>query len=722
MDNKYKIATIINYCTNDYKFIGHCIKEAKLFSDQVIVPVCDHFLDGTPENRELLEKTYKENSDNVEFYEYKYDNNVFENLEYCAVHACSRLEGFRRIKDDIDYIIFLDADEIIEGTRFKEFLDRSDFNNYNALSFSSYYYFREVTLRANKLQDSTIMVNKRLLTSDMLNQVIAGGYDRTGIGGIDSVVPGEKMRNIPGLDGKPMIHHYSWVRTKDEMLKKVQTFGHKSDGDWISLVENEFSQDFKGIDFIHGYKYEVVEPYITIGNGHHVKGHEITRSFIIPVLDYSPHSPYNIETLLKDLENIPGEVICVFNSIEVFDKLHNHPRIDKYCFNSLNAGVSRSWNIGINMAEGRTAFILNADVHIRSLAVSQLESYLLRLDKAVIVGPQGAIIDYKNHRDKKYYGKGTFREPVKVDAVSGFLFAIHLERYIKNNLLFDVQFSPCFYEEWDIGLQIMQAGLACYAIPVTDFEHHMGASQDETLSVNYFGRNMSREDILPNNRERFIAKWKNDISSEESGGLNLSKAQRFECFLEKVKRETYPEPVADLPAAITEKTLDMFLKKHSLPENSRVLDVGCGQGVALELFKKERFSAVGITLNSEDVSVCRRKGYEVYEMDQSFLEFDNEEFDFIWCRHCLEHSIFPYFTLSELFRVLKRNGYLYIEVPAPDTISNHHINKNHYSVLGKKMWLELIKRTGFNILDIMNIPVQLKIGEDLYWAFVLQKP
>ena len=43
---------------------------------------------------------------------------------------------------------------------------------------------------------------------------------------------------------------------------------------------------------------------------------EVLRSFIIPVLDYSPHSPYNINTLLVDLEEIHGEVICVFNSRE----------------------------------------------------------------------------------------------------------------------------------------------------------------------------------------------------------------------------------------------------------------------------------------------------------------------------------------------------------------------------------------------------------------------
>ena len=177
-----------------------------------------------------------------------------------------------------------------------------------------------------------------------------------------------------------------------------------------------------------------------------LKNPEITRSFIIPVLDYSPHSPYNINTLLKDLEEIHGEVICIFNSHEVFDKLRDHPRIDKYCSNSLNAGVSRSWNIGINMAEGRTAFILNADIHIRSLAVSQLESYLLRLDKAVIAGPQGTILDYQNLRDERYYGKGTFSEPVQVHAVSGFLFAIHLERYIKA-LLIRAQRAPVDFEK-----------------------------------------------------------------------------------------------------------------------------------------------------------------------------------------------------------------------------------------------------------------------------------
>ncbi|ODS33881.1 MAG: hypothetical protein SCARUB_00952 [Candidatus Scalindua rubra] len=241
----------------------------------------------------------------------------------------------------------------------------------------------------------------------------------------------------------------------------------------------------------------------------------VSRSFIIPVLDFSPHSPYNIKTLLSDLEGIHGEVICIFNSREVYEKLQKHPRIDKYCYNNLNAGVSRSWNIGINMAEGRCAFVLNSDIHVRPLAIEQLESYLFSLDRAVLVGPQGGHVDFQKLCLIRYYKKGTFKKPVQTDAVSGFLFAIHLERYLKHHLLFDVQFSPCFFEEWDMGLQVMQAKLKCYAVPVKDFDHKWGASQDENLSVNYFGREITRAEIMTKNKEQFVAKWLKSASCDK---------------------------------------------------------------------------------------------------------------------------------------------------------------------------------------------------------------
>ena len=166
---------------------------------------------------------------------------------------------------------------------------------------------------------------------------------------------------------------------------------------------------------------------------------------------------------------------------------------------------------------------------------------------------------------------------------------------------------------------------------------------------------------------------------------------------------------------------DVCLKQISLPPAAKILDIGCGQGVALEIFKKHGFAPIGITLNNEDVAICQQKGYEVYQMDQSFLDFADDYFDFVWCRHCLEHSIFPYFTLQEIYRVIKNEGYLYIEVPAPDTSCRHQTNKNYYSVLGKSMWLDLIKRSGFEILQVLDIQFNVPAGPDIYWGMIQKK-
>ena len=235
---------------------------------------------------------------------------------------------------------------------------------------------------------------------------------------------------------------------------------------------------------------------------------ERSRSFVIPVLDFSPHSRYNISTLLDDLQDIGGEVICIFNSPDIFEKLQYHPRIDKFCFNSLNAGVSRSWNIGINLSEADAVFMLNADLHITSHAVEQLSDYLFSLDKAVIVGPQGGLIDFQQLADKKYFAKGSFNDPIRVQAVSGFFFCIHRQRFLTHNLSFDVRFSPCFMEEWDIGLQVIKTGLALYAVPVLDYEHEWGISSSiDNTEISYFGRRLYRDEILEANKKKFKRKW-----------------------------------------------------------------------------------------------------------------------------------------------------------------------------------------------------------------------
>jgi len=221
------------------------------------------------------------------------------------------------------------------------------------------------------------------------------------------------------------------------------------------------------------------------------------RSVIVPVLDFSPHSPFNIRTLLDDLKGFDGEVVCVFNDPAVARALDRHPRIDKRAINSANAGVGRAWNIGINLAEGATIFVLNADLKVTPETLDTLERHLLSLPDAVAVGVSGDRIDWQTLKTKTFIDQSATL-PTNVDMVSGFLFALHADRFHGAGLTFDPRLGPCFYEEMDLALKAHERGLKLYVVPTTGWQHRWGVSRNATPIV-YFGRETDRALILARN-------------------------------------------------------------------------------------------------------------------------------------------------------------------------------------------------------------------------------
>ena len=197
---------------------------------------------------------------------------------------------------------------------------------------------------------------------------------------------------------------------------------------------------------------------------------------------------------------------------------------------------------------------------------------------------------------------------------------------------------------------------------------------------------------------------------------------RLVSFIDKTESETYPETPSFIHSEITGKVLDIVLPQYQIDQKARILDIGCGQGPALNVFRDKGYmSAVGITLNDEDVRICRENGHDVRKMDQSFLEFQDNSFDFVWARHVIEHSIFPYFTLAEFARVLAPGGMLYLEVPAPETSCHHETNPNHYSVLGRGAWISLLGRCGLTVCDEAKYSFTTGMGPDEYWGFTCLK-
>lgn len=196
-------------------------------------------------------------------------------------------------------------------------------------------------------------------------------------------------------------------------------------------------------------------------------------------------------------------------------------------------------------------------------------------------------------------------------------------------------------------------------------------------------------------------------------------ARLYDFVRERISSDIYPEPPSQLHTDISKKMI-MELSNLVPLKGAHVLDCGCGQGYALEIFRELGATAVGTTFG-EDHAICIKKGLEVYEMDQSFLEFQPKTFDVIWCRHALEHSLFPLFTLRGFFETLKSDGILYLEMPAPDTAARHETNRNHYSCFSKNAWVSLIERSGFTIIKYSDIKFNLSIGEDHYYSFFCKK-
>ena len=250
-----KLASIINYCTYDYDFIKSCIEHVQPFSSQIIVPVSDHFFDKVPEDRKLLEKTYRENKNSgAIFIEYRFDINTTKPSRHW--HNFSRYVGFLELNEDIDYVLFLDADEIVDTDKFEKWLESCQYSDFVAFRLGAYWYFRSPKFQATTYEDSAALVKKSILNRDLL---MKADEERASFSNL--LNSPRKTTLYMGLDNLPMVHHYSWVRTKEQMLRKIKSWGHNKDKDWELLVEKEFTHPFNGTDFVHGYNYKIVMPY-----------------------------------------------------------------------------------------------------------------------------------------------------------------------------------------------------------------------------------------------------------------------------------------------------------------------------------------------------------------------------------------------------------------------------------------------------------------------------
>jgi methionine biosynthesis protein MetW len=109
-----------------------------------------------------------------------------------------------------------------------------------------------------------------------------------------------------------------------------------------------------------------------------------------------------------------------------------------------------------------------------------------------------------------------------------------------------------------------------------------------------------------------------------------------------------------MPKIAVKRTVDMQIITDWVEPRSRVLDLGCGRGVLLDLLVQTKdVFAVGVDLDFEKISACVRRGITAYqgEMMAFMRAFPDGHFDRVICSRTLEEVDHPSAVLAEALRV-----------------------------------------------------------------------
>jgi len=94
-----------------------------------------------------------------------------------------------------------------------------------------------------------------------------------------------------------------------------------------------------------------------------------------------------------------------------------------------------------------------------------------------------------------------------------------------------------------------------------------------------------------------------------------------------------------------------------IEKNTRVLDVGCGDGILMEYLKyNKEIDIRGIEISKDNVQKCLSKGLTVIEGDaeKDLLQFPDGSFDFVILSQTLQAFLNPEIVINELLRVGKK--------------------------------------------------------------------
>jgi len=149
-----------------------------------------------------------------------------------------------------------------------------------------------------------------------------------------------------------------------------------------------------------------------------------------------------------------------------------------------------------------------------------------------------------------------------------------------------------------------------------------------------------------------------------------------------------------------------------LPENARILDVGCGDGFHLNLLRqygKSSWNPEGIDMDKRAIEMAHKSGLTVHRGSVETIDLPANTYDLAFIVQTIEHVEKPDEVLKGIRKLLKPGGRLVIVTDNTDSLDFKFCKKSywggyhfprHWNLFNKNSLAKLAAKTGFEVVSL----------------------